>query len=286
MIRPARWVLLSLAMFLLLGLAGWTGPQPPAAGKLAILLTNDDGYGAPGLRAMAEGLQTLGEVWIAAPAEDYGGKGHSVMLHDPILVDEKGESGGAKWYAIHAPPATCVRLAVESLLPRRPDLVVSGINRGDNLGITVYHSGTVGGAREAAIVGVPAIAVSIRGDDAKDYQAAATFIRQLVEKLRAAGLLKPGLFLNVNVPAGERKGVRMAQLSTKPRHDTFERRTNPRRRVYFWPDFQQRQEDDEGTDVAAFVRGYITITPMTLDATDTGRMEALRILNLETPATR
>jgi len=173
----------------------------------------------------------------------------------------------------------CARLS--PALPRRPDLVISGINRGDNLGATVYHAGTLGPAREAAIVGIPSIAVSMRGDADADYKAAAEYIRQLVEQLHRKGEIKPGLFLNVNVPAGERKGVRVVRLSTKPRHDTFERRTSPRGRVYYWPDWRQLEEDEEGTDVWAFVRGYITVTPMTLDVT--AHAEAMRLGWLETP---
>jgi 5'-nucleotidase len=153
-------------------------------------------------------------------------------------------------------------------LTRRPDLVVSGINRGDNLGATVFHAGTLGAAREAAIVGIAAIAVSLRGDEAADYGAAAAYVRQLVDQLRARNELRPGLFLNVNVPAGQRNGVMVARLSTKPRYDTFERRTSPRGRLYYWPDFRQLEDDDEGTDVWGFVRGYITVTPMTLNVTD------------------
>jgi 5'-nucleotidase len=243
------------------------GQVPESKSRLFVLLSNDDGFEAPGLRALIDVFQPVAEVVVAAPAVEQSGKGHSLLLRDPIFVTERKQARGPSWYAIDGPPATCVRLAVESLLPRRPDLVVSGVNRGDNLGITVYHAGTLGPAREAAIVGIPSIAVSVRGDAEADYRAAAEYIRRLVEQLQRKECLKPGLFLNVNVPAGERKGVRVVRLSTKPRHDTFEKRVSPRGRLYYWPDWQQLEEDDEGTDVWAFVRGYITVTPMTLDVT-------------------
>ena len=248
---------------------------------LAILLSNDDGYDARGLRALLEALRPVGEVFVAAPAADKSGIGHSLTLRDPIFVNERKQSNGATWYAIDAPPASSVRLAVESLLPRRPDVVISGINRGDNLGTTVYHSGTLGAAREAALMGLPAIAVSLRGDDDKDYQAGATYIRQLVEQLRSKQLLKPGLFLNVNIPAGEPKGVRVTRLSMTPRPEGFERRTSPGGRVYFWPVWEQLKDEAEGTDVWALVRGYITLTPMKLDVTEPQAMESLRTLELE-----
>jgi len=159
------------------------------SGVLTILLANDDGYGAPGLQALIVSLRPIAEIVVAAPAVEQSGKGHGLTLREPIFVSERQQPDGKTWYAIDAPPASCVRLAVESLLPRRPDLVISGINRGDNLGITVYHAGTLGAAREAAIVGVPAIAVSIRGDDNKDYAAAAEFIRQLVSKLKVSPII-------------------------------------------------------------------------------------------------
>jgi len=173
---------------------------------------------------------------------------------------------------------------LESLLTRRPDVVISGINRGDNLGITVYHSGTVGAAREAAIVGVPAIAVSIRGDEAVTYATAANFVRNLVEELRAKGALKPGLFLNVNVPVGPTQGARLTGLSVKPRYDRFERQMSPMGRLFFWPAFEQLEDDAEGTDVWAFVRGFITVTPMTLDVATGASDQVLQGLDLWSPA--
>lgn len=262
--------------------------QQPVPQGFAILLSNDDGYDAPGLRALIEALRPVGEIVVAAPAADKSGIGHSLILREPIFVNERKQPNGITWYAIDAPPASCVRLAVESLLSRRPDLVISGINRGDNLGTTVYHSGTLGAAREAALIGLPAIAVSMRGDDDKDYRAAATYIRQLLEQLRAQQLLQPGLFLNVNIPAGEHKGVRLTRLSVKPRPEDFERRTSPSGRLYFWPAWEQLKDDAEGTDVWALVRGYITVTPMVLDVTDPQVLPALRALELQpaTPAPR
>ncbi len=252
--------------------------------RFTILLSNDDGFDAPGLKALAASLTPVGEVVVAAPATEYSGIGHALILRAPIMVNEKKQPNGVTWYAIEGPPATCVRLAVESLLPHRPDLIISGINRGDNLGTTVYHSGTLGAAREAALVGLPAIAASLRGDDEKDYVAAAGYVRQLVEQLRAKQLLKRGLFLNVNFPAGEWKGVRVTRLSMTPRPETFERRVSPRGRLYFWPVWDQLKDDDEGTDVWALVRGYVTLTPMLLDVTARQAIESLVKLDLQPAA--
>ena len=279
--KPGLTVILLLIILLL---AAPLGAQKSDSGRFTILLSNDDGYDAAGLKGLIAALQRVGEIIVAAPATEQSGIGHALILRAPIVVNERKQPNGATWYAIEGPPATCVRLALESLLPRTPDVVISGINRGDNLGTTVYHSGTLGAAREAALVGLPAIAVSMRGDDEKDYAVAAVYVRQLVEQLRAKHLLKPGFFLNVNVPAGERKGVRVARLSLKPRPEGFERRVSPRGRIYFWPVWEQLKDDEEGTDVWAFVRGFITLTPMMLDVTAPQAMDALRALEVQPAA--
>ncbi len=277
--RSSRTLFLAAGMLLVV-LAG--GLRPSAAEPFLILLTNDDGYDAPGLHALVEAFRPHAELVVAAPAGDQSGKGHSITTsYSPIFVSERKQPDGSLWYAIEAPPATCVRLAVESLVPKRPDLVISGINRGENLGITVYLSGTLGAAREAAIVGLPAIAVSMRGNRDADYAAAAAYVRALVGRLRAEQALRPGLFLNVNVPAGAGKGARLTRLSIRPTHENYERRTSPRGRVYFWSRWRPLEDDAEGTDVWAFERGYITLTPMTLDVTDTQAIEALRSLEAE-----
>lgn len=280
--RDRRQAALFLLMFALVA-APWH-LQGQTAARLNILLSNDDGYGAPGLNALAEAFRPAAEIVVVAPAVDQSGKGHSIVTRDPIMVTERKQPNGSSWFTVEGTPATCVRLAVESLLPRRPDLVISGINRGENLGINVYYSGTVGAAREAAIVGLPAIAVSVGGNDEKDYAAAAAFVLRMVEQLREKQMLKPGLFLNVNVPAGERKGVEAVRLSMKAGGDLrFDRRVNPAGRLYFWPVFHQIEDDVEGTDVWAFFHGYIAVTPMTLDVTAPQAIESIRSLNLHLP---
>ncbi len=248
---------------------------PVHAARFTVLLSNDDGYEAPGLKALINALQPVADIIVAAPATEQSGIGNALVLRAPIMVNEKKQANGAIWYAVEGPPATCVQLAVESLLTHRPDLVINGINRGDNLGTTVYHAGTLGAAREAALVGLPALAVSVRGDDETSYAVAGDYVRHLVEELRVKRLLKPGLFLNVNIPGRSWKGVRVTRLSMKPRPETFERRVSPLGRLYFWPVWEQLKDDVEGTDVWALVRGYVTLTPMTLDVTDYKAMEVL-----------
>lgn len=261
----------------------------PGAANFTILLTNDDGYDAPGLKAMIEAFRTAGDLYVSAPAENQSGKGHSITTtREPIFVSERKQPNGVTWYAIEAPPATCVRLAIEALLPRRPDIVISGINRGDNLGMaSVYLSGTVGAAQEGALIGIPAIAVSMEGNKDEDYATTAAYMRQLVEQLRETNLLKRGLFLNVNAPSGERKGVLLTRLSHTPGKEKFERRESPGRRLYYWSAYRPPERGDaeeEGTDIWAYLHGYISITPMVLDVSDTRANEKLRVLEKKAAA--
>ena len=286
-VRVAVIVLLFLSFAIPAG-AQQSAPQSGSS-TFTILLTNDDGYDAPGLKALIEAFRTAGDLYVSAPADNQSGKGHSITTtHDPIFVNEKKQPNGVTWYAVEAPPATCARLALEALLPRRPDIVISGINRGDNLGIaSVYLSGTVGAAQEAAMSGIPSIAVSMEGNKDEDYATTAAYMRQLVDQLREAKLLKTGLFLNVNAPAGERKGVMLTRLSAKTSKEKFERRESPGRRVYFWSAYRPFDRSDmaeEGTDIWAYLHGYISITPMTLDVTEPKAFEGLRSLERKTMA--
>lgn len=286
MISRTRGLRVSVAVFLLIAVAVPVG-QPLAANRqggaapFTILLSNDDGYGAPGLVAMAESFRSLGEVYVVAPATNQSGKGHSIVTSfDPIFISERRQPNGISWYAIEATPATSVRVGIEALLPRKPDVVISGVNPGDNVGVSVFLSGTVGAAREAAMVGIPSIAVSMDGSRAEDFAAAAAYTRQLVDALRAKGMLKPGLFLNVNHPS-KPKGTMIVRQSTAPSRDSFERRVSPRGRVYFWSKYQPygaEEAGEEGTDVWAFTRGFVALTPMMLDTSAVQAFESYRFL--------
>ena len=262
-------------------LAAPAGAQQQGQKPFTILVTNDDGFNAPGIRILAEALKGIGEVMVAAPAQNQSGKGHSIVTSDVMMAYERKQPNGQVWYAIEATPATTTRLALDKLVPRKPDLVVSGINRGENLGIVVYYSGTVGAAREAVLAGIPAIAVSMDGDVEADYKATADELKGMIEQLRAKGLIKPGLFLNVNAPAGKTKGVIVTRLSTKVNEQIYEQRRTPRGVMYFWPGYRPLDKEDQGTDVWGFLNGYITVTPLQIDTTDPLAMDALKILARE-----
>lgn len=250
--------------------------QPAAPPPFTILLTNDDGFEAPGLQALVKAFAGSGEIYVSAPAVNQSGAGHSITLADAIVLAERPIEGVARAVSVEGSPATAARVGLERYVPRPPDLVISGINRGENLGMSVYLSGTLGAAREAAFAGLPAIAVSIMGNRPETYEAAAAATRKLVDGLREKQLLKPGLFLNVNVPAGQVKGTKLTRLSVRASRVEHECSPPLRQRIACFPQFRQTLTDEAGTDIGEFYQGYVTVTPMVLDATDAAAMDGLR----------
>lgn len=256
---------------------------PPAGAEkhLLILVSNDDGWDAPGIAALVKALRDLGEVVVAAPARNHSGAGHSMTFDGPISVRRSDEEG-VVWYVIDARPATCVRLAVQSLLGRRPGLVVSGINRGANLGTEVYYSGTLGCAREAAVLGIPALAVSLERAEKMDYGAAADFTAFLIREFVRRGSLEPGLLLNINVPArasDEIRGFRLTRLDPRPAVEFYEKRTDDRGDEAYWPGFRPLDPGAPGTDTRALSEGCVSVTPLGLDQSNGRPARTLRFID-------
>ena len=255
-----------------------TGHAPAAAtGQAAyrILLTNDDGIRAPGLAAMAEALKGLGEVTIIAPSENHSGTGHAISLNDPIYVD-RVEIAGHQATSLTATPASCVRVAFSTLLSTRPDLVVSGVNRGSNFGLNAYISGTVAAAREAAMQGVPAIASSLDISGHPNYGPSAAATAKVVEIVKAGGLPK-GVFLNVNVPAGTQfKGLKLARQSSEMGTERFDETRTPYGRRVLWSFFQQPASAEPDSDVQAALDGYVAVTPLIASEYSQAAFEALQ----------
>ena len=257
-----------------------TTPRAPASAAAEqrpyrILVTNDDGVRAPGILAVAQALQSLGEITIAAPAENQSGKAHSIITSDPIFVDQVTLAGGLPAFSIVATPATCVKVGVRALMTDRPDLVVSGINRGYNLGMVTYVSGTVGAAREAALMGIPAIASSLSVDET-NYGAAAEIVRQVAAMVRQRGL-DHGVLLNVNVPPGAAtaiKGLSVTRQSAQSGEERFEEQRTPAGRRMLWSIWKDPTGDVEGTDVWATEHGYAAITPLHANEFDLKTYEA------------
>jgi 5'-nucleotidase len=249
-----------------------------------ILLSNDDGIDAPGLLAVYAELAPLGEVTVAAPAENQSGVGHGITYIEPIMVKVieplvRGEGGQGPWYRIAARPATCVRLALTTLLKERPDIVVSGINRGDNAGLTIYISGTLGAAREAAFDGIPAVAASLETSTRMDYAPGAAVTARIASEVLKRGLPQ-GTFLSVNLPAAPITGIKVVPHSLKAGVDRYERRENPRHEVYYWNFWTEPVDPDPRTDVGAIRQGFVAVTPLRIDVNDKGAIAAVEAWGL------
>jgi 5'-nucleotidase len=240
---------------------------------MLILLTNDDGITAPGLAAMWRELVKLGEVHVVAPETVQSASGHGITITTPLLTSEVTVDGAFTGIAVDGHPADCVKVAVAKLLPRQPDLVVSGINAGANTGINVVYSGTIAAAIEAGFLGLPAIAASLylRRDVPTDYPRAAVLARQTIELILEAGL-SPGQVATINLPAltpeQQPTGVKVVRQCDRGWADTYEERKDPRGRRYFWnTSVFTLGNTEEGTDVAALRDRYITVTPLQFDLT-------------------
>lgn len=237
-----------------------------------ILVTNDDGVHAPGIRALAEALRALGQVHVVAPDREVSACAQSLTLTKPL----RAETIEPYLHAVDGTPADCVNLAFVKLLPRRPDLVVSGINRGANLGDDIFYSGTVGGAREGTFFGVPAIAFSLAVKTDPDFQHAAAFARTLVQMVLDKGLPERTL-LNVNIPPGEPKGVEITVQGRREHEGTILEGLDPRRRTYYWiEEGRDRWVRDEVSDINAIRKGLISITPLHTDTTHHAVLQAFR----------
>jgi 5'-nucleotidase len=232
-----------------------------------ILVTNDDGVRAPGLAALAEALAELGEVWVFAPDRQQSAVSHSVSLHRPLRLHEVGE----RWFMVDGTPVDCVMLAIRDRLPRRPVLVVSGVNNGANLGDDVTYSGTVAGAYEGMLLGIPAIAVSDVSYTPEHFDTAAQFAAKLGRNVIERGL-PADTVLNVNVPDlpyDQLQGVSHTFLGRRHYEDAIISRVDPRGQTYYWiggtlPD----HEPEPGTDVEAIAQGRVSVTPLHRDLTN------------------
>lgn len=247
-----------------------------------ILVTNDDGVQTPGLLALVKAMRRLADkVTILAPDRNWSASGHVKTLHRPLRVSEVILDDGSTAWASDGAPSDCVALALLGFVPEKIDLVVSGINPNANLGYDVTYSGTVTAAMEAAIWGVPGVAVSIdRPDDYRgtiEYDDAAEAARRVVAWLMAHEELPEEVILNVNVPYGpisEMKGFQITRQGLRIYHDELVRRLDPRGKPYFWIGGDVPSGVDEpGTDYGTLAAGYVSITPIQLDLTSKNVLE-------------
>jgi len=249
---------------------------------VAILLSNDDGVASEGLKALQETLASVDEVWVVAPDRDQSAVSHSLTLQRPLRIEQVA----ARTFVVDGTPTDCVNLAINGILSERPRLVVSGINRGANLGDDITYSGTVSAAMEATLLGVPAIAVSLVGTEGFDFSAAAEFSLRLATRLLREPL-PPDTLLNVNVPplpAAEIKGFALTRQGKRRYGDAIVEKVDPRGKKYYWIGGNQLDfVDAEGTDFSAIHRGLISITPLHLDLTNYRSLEQLQHLRVQWP---
>jgi 5'-nucleotidase len=247
---------------------------------MIILLSNDDGIHSEGLHALEEALKAVGEIYTMAPDREQNAVSHALTLHRPLRIEEIAP----RRFAVNGTPTDCVNLAVKGFLPVRPQLVVSGINKGANLGDDITYSGTVSAAIEGSLLGIPSIAVSLvtRGTH-YHFGPAADFAAMMASEVIAQGM-PPDTLLNVNVPNLPRqdiKGYRLTRQGKRRYAETIEARVDPRGKKYYWIGGDDLGFDpDEGTDCVAVHEGFISVTPLHVDMTNYRALQEMRDLRL------
>jgi 5'-nucleotidase len=249
---------------------------------MRILVTNDDGYRSDGIHALAGALRTLGDVTIVAPVEEASAIGHALTLRRPLRLEPVGDGV----FAVDGTPTDCVNVAITQVFNGAlPDLILSGINKGFNLGDDITYSGTVAGALEGALLGIPSLAVSLRATrGAYDFSHAARAAAVLAEAILRSPL-PPRTFLNVNVPKGAPKGYRVTVQAKRNHVTSVAERQDPKGRSYFWIEEGQNEwEPHDRSDYQAVRDGYVSLTPLHPDLTAYGALKAVEDLPLEKEA--
>ncbi|HEY9462489.1 MAG TPA: 5'/3'-nucleotidase SurE [Vicinamibacterales bacterium] len=278
--RPVYLILVVLLLACVLApLRAQQRPQPP---PYRILISNDDGVRAQGLAIVAQTLQAIGQVIIVAPAENQSGKGHSIVTTEPVFRSDLTLPNGLKAISLTATPATTVNIAISNIVTPKPDLVVSGINRGLNLGYASYLSGTVGAARQGAMMGVPAIATALaEAGTQRDYVFAAEEVLGVARRVKQWGL-PPNTFLSVNIPIMPADGFKGYMITTQAMQnggkEFFVETKHPSGRSIYWNQFEEGGTAPQGTDIWAVSNGYVSVTPMKVGETDLSQMDALRAI--------
>lgn len=242
---------------------------------MRILVTNDDGYLALGIRALAEAASDLGEVDVVAPDREQSATSHSLTMHHPLRVRRTRHA-----HVVDGTPTDCVVLALGEIMDERPDLVLSGINHGANLGDDVLYSGTVAGAMEATILGIPAVALSYTGRDPEAIQAWIPTVARLLHSIAGRETFPEETLLNINlppIPPSEMGGVRITRLGRRAYEGSLTRSKDPSGREYFWiGGGESRWWGDQDSDFRAIEDGFISVTPLHLDLTNFDLLNEIR----------
>ena len=256
--------------------------QADDAERPLILVCNDDGIDAEGIQTLAATMDAFGEVYVVAPVNEQSAVGHAITVRDPVRArpwDFEVPSGAATAFGVTGTPADCIKLAVNQLLPRKPDLVVSGINRGPNTAVNVIYSGTVSAATEAAVLGVDSIAFSLCAWEGGHYETAGKIAARIARTVLRSGL-PPGVLLNVNVPSrplGELRGVVVTRQARSRWEESFSERADPRDQTYYWLTGTFINLDEgENTDIEAVENGFVSVTPVQYDLTAHDVLDDLR----------
>ena len=246
---------------------------------MRILLSNDDGYSAPGLESLARALSGIADITVVAPERERSGASNSLTLDRPLSL--KRAANG--FYYVNGTPSDCVHLAVTGMLDHLPDMVVSGVNRGANMGDDTLYSGTVAAATEGFLLGVPALAVSMSVQQGIHFDTAARMARQIVERFQHDRLVGPSgepLLLNLNVPDipyEQLKGLRVTRLGKRHKAESVVKQQTPRNETVYWVGAAGAAQDaGEGTDFHAVANDYASLTPLQIDLTHTGQIAPLR----------
>lgn len=251
---------------------------------MKILVSNDDGIDSRGIYELAMALREVGEVTVIAPRTEQSAVGHAITMKIPLRVTEYYKNGDFFGYAIDGTPADCIKIGIRNILKTTPDLVVSGINHGSNTAINIIYSGTVSAAREAAIMDVPAIAMSVTSHNPSHFDYAKHIIKELAGVVANKGL-KQGTLLNVNVPdlpADEIEGALITTQGKSKWDDIYEERQDPYGKNYYWLTGTLTETDkDLGTDQFAIKNNYASVSPIHFDLTDYETFEKIKNWNLE-----
>ena len=242
---------------------------------MRILLSNDDGYFAPGLAALAQALAPLADVTVVAPERDRSGACNSLTLDRPLIL-RQAPSG---FYYVNGTPTDCVHLAVTGMLDQMPDIVISGINHGANMGDDTIYSGTVAAATEGYLLGIPSIAVSLASHNARHFDTAARVVADLVRRIQAQPPVEP-MLLNVNVPDVADEDIEppvVTRLGKRHKAESVVKTTNPRGQTVYWVGAAGAAQDaGEGTDFFAVANGRVSITPLQMDLTRYSQMDGVK----------
>ncbi|MCC7232706.1 MAG: 5'/3'-nucleotidase SurE [Bacteroidia bacterium] len=253
--------------------------------KPVILVTNDDGITAPGLHALVEAVKDLGDITVVAPDSPQSGMGHAITVHNPLRLDPVDVHGDHMWYQCSGTPVDCVKIAIDKILRRKPDLCVSGINHGSNSSINVIYSGTMSAAMEGAIEGIPSVGFSLLNYSLEaNFTASKTIAHKITSNILRHGLPQ-GTLLNVNIPdlsLMDIRGIKICRQAMAKWVEEFDERLDPNKRKYYWLTGKFiNQDKGEDTDEWALANGFVSVVPVQFDFTAHHAIPFLNELNYE-----